>query len=81
MLDRVESLTNAQESRRSYLWQVSDASAAVIDKMLKVSQDETMPDRLGTVYCLRFARSAEPRSASVGNLGSQAIDTDTQPGA
>lgn len=73
MLDR---LTRQQESGRNPPWQVSDAPADYIDRMLraivgieipieriegklKVSQDEALNDRIGTVAGLRQAADGE----------------------
>ncbi len=89
LLDMLKRLTNAQESRRAAPWQVSDAPAAYIERMLraivgieipierlegklKVSQDEALQDRIGTVESLQAALSDEANA--LAGLVKEAID-------
>jgi transcriptional regulator len=97
LLDMLGQLTHSQEAGRPAPWQVGDAPAEYIDKMLraivgieiridrlegklKVSQDEALHDRLGTVKGLQAGQGDEAaalaewvqREIEVGEKGERA---------
>ncbi|MGJ7542343.1 FMN-binding negative transcriptional regulator [Variovorax sp. LT1R16] len=89
ILGMLEQLTHAQESGRPKPWQVSDAPAHYVERMLraivgieipierlegklKVSQDEALQDRIGTVAGLQAMPGDEARA--LAGLVEQAID-------
>jgi transcriptional regulator len=91
LLDMLERLSTAHEAQQPVPWQVGDAPADFIDKLLraivgieipierlegklKASQDEAMPDRLGTVGGLREAGG--DAAARMADLVQQAIESE-----
>lgn len=94
LLDLLNRLTDANESRQQLPWRVSDAPADYIDKLLravvgieipidrldaklKASQDESMPDRLGTVRGLRAL--ADPDARWMADLVQGAVEKESSP--
>jgi transcriptional regulator len=87
----LERLSQAHEAAQPQPWQVSDAPADYIDRMLraivgielpidrlegklKASQDEDLPDRLGTVAGLQ--RSENPASRTMGAWVAAAVNDE-----
>jgi transcriptional regulator len=87
----LERLSQAHEAAQPQPWQVSDAPADYIDRMLraivgielpidrlegklKASQDEDLPDRLGTVAGLQ--RSENPASRAMGAWVAAAVNSE-----